>query len=246
MIWLISSIGVVVTAVISGLFGMAGGVLLIWLLLLLFSVPATMVLHGAVQLVSNGYRCWLLRGQVYWPAILPFCLGGSVALGLLLALQFQPDRAVVLIVVGLAPLLSEATRSLIRWRIEHRPTAVVGGFVSTLTQIIGVSGPLLDLFYTHTNLNRYQVVASKAFTQSLGHLIKIGYWLTVAEWTSWQDEVSWYGLALLLGCAAVGTFVGRSLLDKISDHNFRRHTRWLVVALGLLCLGQGVYEIFIR
>ena len=227
---------------ISGVSGMAGGVVLIWLFLLLFSVPAAMMLHGSVQLVSNGYRCWLLREQIYWPAMLPHGIGGAVALGALLWTQFQPDRALVLIVVGLAPLLAEASRPLVRWQIEHRPTAVLCGFVTTLTQIIGVSGPVLDLFYTHSKLNRFQVVASKAFTQSLGHFVRIGYWLLVAGTAAWQEEVTWYGAALLLVCAVVGTRLGRALLERISERNFQRHTRILVLILGLLCLGQGTYE----
>ena len=45
------------------------------------------------------------------------------------------------------------------------------GVVVSATQLLaGASGPLLDVFYLNTPLNRYQVIASKAITQTLGHV----------------------------------------------------------------------------
>ena len=40
----------------------------------------------------------------------------------------------------------------------------------------GASGPLLDFFYLHARLDRYQVVANKALTQTIGHMLKLVYY----------------------------------------------------------------------
>ena len=49
---------VLVTSTISGVFGMAGGLILMGALALLLPVSAAFFTHGLVQLVSNGWRSW--------------------------------------------------------------------------------------------------------------------------------------------------------------------------------------------
>ena len=46
----------VVTSFISGIFGMAGGMLLIGFLLMILPVPVAMVFHGVIQIAANGWR----------------------------------------------------------------------------------------------------------------------------------------------------------------------------------------------
>src|SRR3954463_13626565 len=50
------------TAFLSGLFGMAGGLILIGVLLALMPLPTAMVLHAITQMASNGWRAFLWRG----------------------------------------------------------------------------------------------------------------------------------------------------------------------------------------
>src|SRR4051794_18407553 len=55
---------VVLTSMLSGVLGMAGGILLMALLVSLKSIAAAMIIHGVVQATSNGSRAWLLRKHV--------------------------------------------------------------------------------------------------------------------------------------------------------------------------------------
>ncbi len=57
---------VFVTSFIAGVFGMAGGMLLMGTLLLMVSVPDAMVLHGVAQMASNGWRALLWRRYIMW------------------------------------------------------------------------------------------------------------------------------------------------------------------------------------
>ncbi len=228
------------TSLLSAVFGMAGGVVLLWLLISLFSVPVAMVLHGIIQLCANGYRCFLLREHIYGAALLPYAAGSLLALGALVALAFVPDRALVLIIVGLVPVVTELLRPLVRLRIEHRPTALAAGAVCTGIQVVGVSGPLLDAFYAHSSLGRHQVVATKALTQSLGHAVRIGYWLVFTGQMALQ-EIDALLLVGLIVCSVLGTSLGRRMLDLLDDARFGRYTRILVLLLGLGCLGQGLW-----
>src|SRR5262249_47189838 len=57
------SAAVISTSFLSGIFGMAGGMLLMGILLLLMPFAAAMVLHGVTQMASNLWRAWLWRSQ---------------------------------------------------------------------------------------------------------------------------------------------------------------------------------------
>ena len=46
----------VATSFLSGLFGMAGGMILVGVLLAIMPVPTAMVLHAVTQMASNGWR----------------------------------------------------------------------------------------------------------------------------------------------------------------------------------------------
>ena len=47
---------IVGTSFLSGLFGMAGGLVLVGILLLLMPLPVAMMLHAVTQMASNGWR----------------------------------------------------------------------------------------------------------------------------------------------------------------------------------------------
>jgi len=67
------------TSFISGVFGMAGGMILISLLLSFMPVAPAMALHGISQIASNGARAWLWRQQILWPIMLRYAVGALAA-----------------------------------------------------------------------------------------------------------------------------------------------------------------------
>src|SRR5882724_12626865 len=70
----------VVTSFISGIFGMAGGMLLIGFLLMVLPVPVAMVFHGVIQIAANSWRAWLWRHHVKWKVVLQFGAGSAASL----------------------------------------------------------------------------------------------------------------------------------------------------------------------
>ena len=57
------------TSFLSGIFGMAGGMILVGILLVLLPVPDAMMLHGVTQMASNGWRGLLWWRHVRWRAV---------------------------------------------------------------------------------------------------------------------------------------------------------------------------------
>src|SRR5215510_8347559 len=95
----------VATSFLSGIFGMAGGMILIGVLLALLTVPEAMALHAVAQLASNGWRGLLWIGHVRWRPVAAYMSGCAVALAALSLIQFVPSKPLALLMLGVSPFL---------------------------------------------------------------------------------------------------------------------------------------------
>lgn len=231
---------IVATAVLSGIFGMAGGMVLMAGLLVLLPVPAAMILHGVAQGTANGTRAWLLRRHVRWSILPGYAVGAVLAFGLLAWLLWVPPRGVVLMVIGASPWLARFSRTLGGLSIEHPSTAIGCGFVVTSAQVLaGASGPLLDVFYLQTRLDRYQIIASKAFTQTVGHVLKLAYYGLLVSTAPPHASL----LVLAVVMAGAGTWLGRQVLERLTEASFRRWSGRIVLGLGTVAMLAGLMDL---
>lgn len=232
---------VLVTSTVSGVFGMAGGLMLMGALTLAMPVAAAMVTHGAVQFVSNGWRAVLHRKHINWRIILFYGLGSAIAAGLLALVTYQPTKPWVFLMLGLVPGLAWIPKG--RFNLDAaKPTHAVacGLSVTGLNVIAGVSGPLLDVFFVRTDLTRHQIVATKAATQAFSHTVKmIFYGVPLFAATQSTGLPPWWFFAVAAPLAMIGAWLGGMVLDKMSDKSFLKWTRWIVTAIGVAYLVQA-------
>ena len=232
----------VVTSFISGIFGMAGGMLLIGFLLVLLPVPVAMVFHGVIQIAANGWRAWLWRHHVRWSVVLRFGAGSAASLIVFSFFDFVPDKALVLLVVGLTPFVALAVPRSIAPDVERGGQAFLAGVIGGAMQLVaGITGPLLDIFYVRTGMTRQVNVATKAAAQVLGHLTKVTYFAAMIEGPAGRDPEQWLVMAYAACFAVRGTTLSRSFLDRLSDRQFYYWTRRVILALGAVYVAQGVW-----
>lgn len=232
---------VLATSAISGVLGMAGGMILMAILVSAVSVSAAMLIHGAVQATSNGARAWFLRSHIQWRILPAYALGAAVAFGAFSALTIVPDTGFVLIAIGLFPWLARALPRLRGLDVCHQPTAVLCGLVVTAAQLVaGASGPLLDVFYLNARLNRFEIIASKAFTQTLGHLLKLVYYGLIIGVTE-DIAVAFYASAMAV--AVAGTRLGTRLLHHWDDARFRTVSGRIILLIATVCLIKGTLDL---
>jgi uncharacterized membrane protein YfcA len=230
-----------VTSILSGVLGMAGGMILMAILVAVTSVSGAMIIHGAVQGMANGSRAIFLRRHIAWQILPPYLVGAAAALGAFVALRFVPDAAWVLIVIGGFPWLARVTPRLHGLDVTRAPTACVCGVVVTAAQLFaGASGPLLDVFYLNAKLTRQQIVASKALTQTLGHVLKLVYYGGIL---SAGGDVPVALTAAAMATAVVGTRIGTRLLERFDDAGFRRASGWAILAIGAYCIVKGILDL---
>src|ERR671926_192389 len=93
----VTALAVVVfaTSFLSGIFGLAGGLILMGALLLFVPVTSAMILHATTQMAANGSRAFLWRAHTDYGIFGRYIVGGAVAFALFASLRFVPDRALV-------------------------------------------------------------------------------------------------------------------------------------------------------
>src|SRR3974390_625144 len=99
----------VATAFLCGLVGMAGGLILIGVLLALMPLPTAMVLHAITQMASNGWRAFLGRAHTRWRPVSVSLIGCALALGLWSIPRYVPDKPIALLLLGITPFMARMT-----------------------------------------------------------------------------------------------------------------------------------------
>lgn len=227
------------TSMLSGVFGMAGGLVLLWFLLLVFPAGTAMAVHGVIQLTANGSRAWLSRHYIVWRIVAFMALGVLSATGLLLLFNYSPNAASVSLLIGLLPILVWLPKRWFHLNANRASHAFCCGIASGgLTIAAGVSGPLIDIFFVRSRMDRRQVVATKAMIQVVAHSIKIIFYLGAAMALSAGE----WGIVLLAApFAMLGTQAGNRILHRLTDANFRTWTRWIVTGIGGFYFAQGIF-----
>lgn len=235
-----------VTAAISGVFGMAGGLMLKGALALVLPVSATFVAHGILQLVANGWRAILHRRFLDWRIVAVFAAGSLLVGGVMAFIAVEPSKATLYLLMGLVPALLWIPQRWLRLDAARPAQALACGIsVTGLNLTAGVAGPLLDIFFVRTALTRHQIVATKAGTQVFSHLAKIFVYGAPLVAVHGQGLPPWWVFALAIPLSMAGTAVGGRVLERMDDVNFKRLSRLIVTVTGLVYL-VGAAQLYLR
>jgi uncharacterized membrane protein YfcA len=228
------------TAALSGVFGMAGGLVLMGGLAVVLPVSAAFVTHGLLQLTANGWRAVLHRRHVAWRIVGVYAVG-SLAAGIAVSLiALTPSKPGLFLFMGLLPGLLWLPQSWLRLDAARPEQALLSGLMVTGVNLTaGVAGPLLDIFFVRTELTRHVIVATKAATQVFAHLAKILVYGAPLVAAQGRGLPAWWVFALAVPLSMAGTAAGGVILDRLSDVNFKRWTRLIVTGVGVTYLAQA-------
>jgi uncharacterized protein len=231
---------VVATSFISGIFGMAGGLILLGVLLMVLDVGPAMILFGATQAAANGWRAALWWRHVQWGLVWRFLIGSTAVFLALRLVALFPDKAWVYIGLGLSPFVADVMPRQLTPDIT-RPGApyICGAIVMLMTLLAGVAGPILDVFYQKSGLDRRAVVATKAVTQTTGHIYRILYFGSFAAGLGEGIGISVFAGAIVF--AILGTTLAARVLEGMSNEAFRRWSKLVITVIGLVYLGRGLW-----
>jgi len=241
---LIAALGalMVATSFLSGLFGMAGGLILIGVLLAILPLPSAMVLHAVTQIASNGWRAVLWRAHIRWRPVAVYMIGCALALALWSLTRYVPDKPVALLLLGITPFMAR----LMPKGIKPNPDSLwqgtfYGSVCMGLMLMTGVSGPLMDTFFLGGNFGRRETVATKATCQVASHFTKLIYFGGIIDQAASLDPVL---AAVAVAASMLGTSLARRILEAMSDQQFRIWANRLITTVASYYILYGGWLMF--
>ena len=185
--------------------------------------------------MGNLSRAWWSRDELDWRVIGAYLLGAAplAALGAVLYTATPPEwlsRLMGLVLLSALPLRRWLERGPRRMRLRHFP--LLGAATGLLSALVAATGPVNMPFFLGYGLRRGAYVGTDAVCAAGVHLVKT---LVYGRYALLTPETG----ALGLGIGAVmfvGAFVGRLILERMSDRSFVVALEVLVTGLGLLFL----------
>jgi uncharacterized membrane protein YfcA len=225
----------VLSAAISAITGVAGGIVLLSVLLFALDPRAVVPVHGAVQLVANSSRLVVFWRHVQWGVVARFAamvVPGAIAGASLVALL---SPRVMQIAIACAILLSlAAPRSKTQAPPSRRRWFYPLGFLcGGLGMIVGSTGPIVTQALLWSGVLKEAHIATKAACQALANIIKLTLYGTTLGFAFGEHAPV---IALLSVGVVLGTFIGKRVLRQVSDRTFVLATRVLLVLVAVKSL----------
>lgn len=238
MIWLVG--GGFASSFISGITGMAGGTLLLSIMLITYDPSTSIALHGLLQVFSNLSRVFLFIKSVSWKHVGLFSLlavPGAV-LGAKMSIFFSPVLLKALL--GMVLLYEAVKKTASKEETLHESNRYVFvslGFVSGfLGMIIGATGPLLAPFFLHAGLTKERFVATKALCQFLVQIVKVILFAALLHFDYTQHNTA---IIIITIAIFVGTAAAKISLSYVSEKIFVLVLKAILFILGTKLLLSG-------
>ena len=227
---------IAVSSFLSGVFGMAGGLILLGVLLVYLDVTVAMVLFSIIQFAANGWRAVLWWRHVRWPVFFQYVGGALIAFVALRAIAYVPDKPTVYFLLGIMPFLIDMLPRRAHPNIEWRGIAFLSGILTTVVQFMaGVGGVFLDIFFQKSALDRKTTVATKAVTQTFSHVMRAAYFSTFGS----LGRLDWSATLGAVALAVAVTSATPYVIERMTDHGFRQWTRVIIYAISVVYLARA-------
>jgi uncharacterized membrane protein YfcA len=234
------AVAVLGSSFVSGIFGMAGGMILLGVLLVFMDVAPAMVLIGVIQTASNGWRAALWYRYVDWDIVWRFLIGSTIAFLLMRSLALLPSKATVYLTLGLLPFAADLLPKRVSLDIARPVVAYAAGALILVLQLFaGVAGHILDVFFQRSPLDRKRIVATKAVTQVTGHVYRVFYLSSFAA--TFDATIAWWEYLAGIGLSLAGTWLAAAMLMRMTDGAFRIWSRRVTLGVCVTYLARWLW-----
>lgn len=230
--WLILVAGAFVGSVVGGVTGFGTGVILLPLIAWTLGIRATAPVLTVTMLFGNLSRIWWNRGELDRDVTLRFLVGAVPATAAGAMLYAGVTRTSLRLIIGTfliaaVPLRRLAQSRYLRVRLVHFP--VIGVVFGLLSAVVVSTGPVLTPFYLAYGLRRGTYLATEAVCALAMHVTRAAVF---SRYALLGRDTFVVGL-VLGGIMFAGAWVGRRLLDRMSDRVFLALVEALLVVMGL-------------
>ena len=238
------AVAVLGSSFVSGVFGMAGGMILLGALLVFMDVAPAMVLFGVIQTAANGWRAALWLRYVDWGIVWRFMIGSGVAFLLMRSLALLPSKAAIYLTLGLLPFAADLLPKRVSLDITRPGVAYAAGTLILLLQLFaGAAGHILDVFFQRSPLDRKRIVATKAVTQVSGHIYRVLYFGSFAA--TFDPTIAWWEYLAAIALSLAGTSLAAAVLTRMTDPAFRIWSRRVTLGVCATYLARWLWLVVV-
>ena len=219
------------TSLLTSIFSVGGGLIMLVALSQSFSPGTLIPLHGAIQLSNNLSRTYVYKEFFSWSLIQNILISTLFgAFGGILLFGNISEEILIWIIAG--------TILFFTWApIDNFILSVMRndwfcGFISGFAGIfIGANGPLVTAYMRTKNLSPEVLVANHGAVMIFQHSIKIVLFIYFFSF-SLQEYIFFIFILAIAGYA--GAVIGKTLISKISYDSFNIFLKLLLSFLALL------------
>ena len=223
--------GSFVAAVSNAAFSAGGALIILAVTSAVLPVSAIVPIHSTLLIGSTTSRALFFRRHIQWKIARPFLIGSAVGAAIGSRVYFELPETIIATAIGIIMLIAIWLPD-IPWRPRIRHPWLIVGFLHTLLSTLFAYGAVLHSIILHTNLERRQIVGTMAGSLTGMGVFKIaGYLFNGFDYRPYLVLI---GVSVV--AAFLGTWVGKRVVDRISETLFRRAFRLLVTATALRLL----------
>jgi uncharacterized membrane protein YfcA len=233
--WMILIGTALLGSTIGGVAGFGAGILLLPVAAWTLGIRAAVPVLTVTMLLGNLARIWWSRHDLHGGVTLRFIAGAvpATAIGVMILAGASSDwlgRAIGAFLLAAVPLRRVLTSGRLHVRAAHFP--LIGGAVGLLSALVVTTGPVVTPFFLAYGLRRGAFIATEAMCAGAMHVTR---GLVFARYRMISSEILIIGLVLGATMFA-GAWIGRRMLDRMSDRVFLAVIEVLLVGMGLQML----------
>ena len=219
--WLILGAAGIVGSTIGGVAGFGTGVIMVPAIAWSVGVKATVPVLTICMLVGNSARVWFSRHDIVWRVVILFLVGAVPMTMFGTTLYTRIDSVWLSRMMGAFMILAVPLRRLLAHsgvtvRLYHFP-------------LVGAVGPIMSPFFLSHGLRRGRYLATDALC-TVGTYITRAIMFRRAELLTGPLVL----IGLYIGVIMIGgAWLGRRLLDRMSEKTFLRILEALLVIFGI-------------
>jgi uncharacterized membrane protein YfcA len=235
---ILGAIGILIGALSSGLIGVGFPVIAVPLMAVGYGLDAAVVILTLPTLAIDVVNLWSSREHRLGTSALSFTFWAIVGAAIGIFVREELDERVLMIVLATVLTLYLVTQVFkkidLRGAARHPVTQVSAGSLAGLFQsTIGVSGPIVGIFYINRTTTREAFIFSAAVTFTVSGAVRATGLTLTGAFTSPRLMAGTIIMVVALGLRALGAYFG----SRMDVRGFRRaFTGILAVSLFFLVL----------
>lgn len=228
--------GSFLAAVSNAAFSAGGAMIILAVTSTVLPVAAIVPIHSTLLIGSTTSRALLFWRDIDWKIAAPFLAASVVAVAIGARIYVELPETIIAAAISVVMLVAIWLPE-VSWRPKIRQPWAIVGFVHSLLSTLFAYGAVFHAVILHTGLKKRQIVGTMAACLTGMSAFKItGYIANGFDYKPYLQII-----VFSVAAALVGTWVGKLVIDRISEALFRGVFRLLVTVTALRLMYTGLF-----